>query len=268
MSRRPHDHEFEMPSLRVDGQVALVTGSSRGLGLGMALALAHAGADIALAGRTLDQLESAAELVRAVGRQAYMIPTDVSQVTAVRSMVQAAYAHYGQLDILVNGAGINIRKPADSFTEEDWDELFAVNLKGVFFSCQEAAKVMRAQGKGKIINLGSLAFEIAVPNVALYVASKGGMRQLTRALAIEWVGDNICVNAVAPGRFWTAMTDPVFSDDELYASAVSVIPQGRPGVPADLAGATVLLASEASDYITGETIVVDGGWLVNAGVKG
>jgi NAD(P)-dependent dehydrogenase (short-subunit alcohol dehydrogenase family) len=257
-----------MPSLRLDGRVALVTGGSRGLGLGMALALAHAGADIALAARTIDQLENAAGLVRATGRQALILPTDVSQVAAVREMVHQAADHFGRLDILVNGAGINIRQPADTFTEENWDRLMAINLKAVFFACQEAATVMRRQGKGKIINLGSLSFEVVMPNVALYAISKGGMRQLTRALAVEWARDNINVNAIAPGRYWTAMTDAVFSDPELYESAVSVIPQGRPGVPADLAGATILLASDAGDYITGQTIVVDGGWLVNAGPKG
>lgn len=266
--RRPLDHEFEMPSLRLDGRVALVTGGSRGLGLGMALALAHAGADIALAARTIEQLEQAAELVRATGQQVLTLPTDVSDVTAVQLMVRRAAEHFGRLDILVNGAGINIRQPVDSFTEADWDRLMAVNLKSVFFACQEAAKVMRRQGKGKIINLGSLSFEIVVPNIALYAISKGGLRQLTRALAVEWAADQINVNAIAPGRFWTAMTDVIFSNDELYESAVSVIPQRRPGIPADLAGATVLLASDASDYITGQTIVVDGGWLVGAGVKG
>jgi NAD(P)-dependent dehydrogenase (short-subunit alcohol dehydrogenase family) len=266
--RRILDHEFKMPSLRLDGRVALVTGGSRGLGLGMALALAHAGADVALAARTVQQLEHASELVRAAGREALIVPTDVSQVEAVKRMVHQTVAHYERLDILVNGAGINIRQPADSFTENDWDLLMATNLKSVFFACQEAARVMREQGRGKIINLGSLSFEIAVPDVALYAASKGGMRQLTRALAVEWASDGINVNAIAPGRFWTAMTDVVFSDDELYESAVSVIPLDRPGIPADLAGATVLLASDASDYITGQTLVVDGGWLVGGGVKG
>jgi NAD(P)-dependent dehydrogenase (short-subunit alcohol dehydrogenase family) len=266
--RRPLDHEFEMPSLRLDGRVALVTGGSRGLGLGMGLALAHAGADIALAARTVEQLEQAAALVRATGRQALIVPTDASDVAAVRAAVQTAAAHFGRLDILVNGAGINIRQPVDTFTEADWDRLMAVNLKSVFFACQEAAKFMRRQGKGKIINLGSLSFEIVVPNIALYAISKGGMRQLTRALAVEWAKDQINVNALAPGRFWTAMTDAVFSDEKLYDSAVSVIPQGRPGIPSDLAGATVLLASDAADYITGQTIVIDGGWLVAGGTKG
>lgn len=266
--QRPLDREFEMPSLRLDGRVALVTGGSRGLGLGMALALAHAGADIALAARTVAQLEEAADLVRATGREALVVPTDVGQISEVQAMVAQTAAHFGRLDILVNGAGINIRRPADTFTEADWDRLMAVNLKSVFFACQAAARVMRQQGRGKIINLGSLSFEIIVPNIALYAISKGGMRQLTRALAVEWAADRINVNAIAPGRFWTALTDAVFADPDLYDSAVSVIPQGRPGIPADLAGATVLLASDASDYITGETIVVDGGWLVSGGTKG
>src|SRR5688572_8657075 len=161
--RRPLDHEFEMPSLRLDGRVALVTGGSRGLGLGMALALAHSGADIALAARTAEQLESAAELIKATGRKVITLPTDVSQIEAVREMVHQTAQHFGRLDILVNSAGINIRQPVDTFTEADWDRLMAINLKGTFFACQEAGKIMREQGKGKIINVGSLSFEIVLP---------------------------------------------------------------------------------------------------------
>lgn len=256
-----------MPSLRLEGRVALVTGGSRGLGLGMALALAHAGADVALAARTEKELQEAKELIKEVGRESLAVTTDVSDVSAVREMVRRAAEYFGRLDILVNAAGINIRQPADTFTEADWDRLIAINLKGAFFASQEAARVMRRQGKGKIINVGSITFEIIVPNVALYAISKGGMRQMTRSLAVEWARDNICVNAIAPGRFWTRMTDAVFSDDDLYQSAVAPIPLGRPGIASDLAGATVLLASDASDYITGQTIVVDGGWLVSGGVK-
>jgi NAD(P)-dependent dehydrogenase (short-subunit alcohol dehydrogenase family) len=265
--RRERPSEFEMPSLRLDGRIALVTGGSRGLGLGMALALAHAGADIALAARTERELDEAAMMVKEVGRRALTLTTDVSDVNAVRSMVQQTAGHFGRLDILVNAAGINIRQPVDTFTEADWEYLMAVNLKGAFFACQEAARVMRRQGKGKIINVGSIAFEIIVPNIALYAISKGGMRQMTRSMAVEWARDQIYVNAIAPGRFWTKMTDAVFSNADLYESAVSPIPLGRPGTASDLAGATILLASDASDYITGQTIVVDGGWLVNGGVK-
>ncbi len=273
--RRPLDSEFQMPSFRLDDRVALVTGGSRGLGLGIALALAHAGADIAIAARTEAELHTAAKLLRATGRNVLTLPTDVSQVEQVRAMVQQAHTHFGRLDILVNAAGINIRQPFDSFTESDWERLMNINLKGAFFATQEAARVMRAQGKipgqsrsiGKIINVGSIVFEIAIPNIALYAVSKGGMRALTHSLSLELAQDRINVNAIAPGRFWTSMTDGFFSVPELYESAVSVIPLGRPGVATDLAGVAVLLASEASDYITGQTIFVDGGWLVNGGVK-
>lgn len=265
--RRPLDSEFQMPSFRLDGRAALVTGGSRGLGLGIALALAHAGADIAIAARTETELQTAAELLRATGRQVLSLPTDSGQVEQVRATVQQAQAHFGRLDILVNAAGINIRQPFDNFTESDWERLMNINLKGAFFAAQEAARVMRAQGKGKIINVGSIAFEIAVPNISLYAVSKGGMRAMTHSLSLELAKDHINVNAIAPGRFWTAMTDGFFSVPELYESAVSVIPLGRPGVATDLAGVAVLLASDAGDYITGQTIFVDGGWLVNGGVK-
>jgi len=266
--RRPRDDEFRMPSLRLDGRVALVTGGNRGLGLGIALAFAHAGADLALCARTRDELEHAAGLVKKAGRKALVVPADLADPENVRRAVRDTAEHYGRLDVLVNGAGINIRQPADTFTPEDWDRLMTVNLKSAFFACQEAARVMRRLGKGKIVNVGSLSFEIVIPNIALYAISKGGMRQMTRALALEWAKDRINVNAIAPGRFWTQLTDAVFSRPELYESAVSVIPLGRPGVPADLAGTALLLASDASDYITGQTIVVDGGWLVSGGVKG
>jgi NAD(P)-dependent dehydrogenase (short-subunit alcohol dehydrogenase family) len=265
--RMPLESEFQMPGFRLDNQVALVTGGSRGLGLGMALALAHAGADIALAARTEPELEVAAEMIRAVGREAFILPTDIGDVDKVQAMVRETNSRFGRLDILINAAAINFRRPTETFTVDDWDRLMAVNLKGAFFTCQEAVRVMKKQGKGKIINVGSIVFEIAIPNIMLYSISKGGIRQMTRSLAIEFAKDNINVNAIAPGRFWTKMTDAFFSVPELYDSAVSVIPMGRPGTPSDLAGATVFLASDASNYITGQTIVIDGGWLVNGGVK-
>lgn len=267
MTTRPQDDQFQMPSLRLDGRVALVTGGNRGLGLGIALALAQAGADVALAGRTRDELDRAAALVQRTGRRAHAIACDVARVDEIRTMVAETAGALGRLDILVNAAGMNIRRPADTFTEEDWDRLMSVNLKGAFFTAQAAAPLMRQQGGGRIINIGSLTFERAVPNVALYAISKGGLRQMTHALALEWAKDHINVNAIAPGRFWTAMTDAVFSDPDRHASAVSVIPLGRPGIAADLAGAALLLASDAGAYITGETITIDGGWTINSGVR-
>lgn len=265
--RRPLDNEFQMPSLRLDGRTALVTGGSRGLGLGIALALAHAGANIAIAARTKSEIAAACALIETTGCKTLNVPTDIANVAAVRAMVQQTHAHFGRLDILVNAAGMNIRQPYDTFTEDDWERLMGINLKGAFFAAQEAAGVMRAQGKGKIINITSLATQVALPNVALYGISKSGLLQMTRALALELAPYHINVNAIGPGRFWTAMTDKLFSDPALYDSNVGMIPLGRPGVATDLAGAALLLASDASDYITGQTIYVDGGWLANGGVK-
>jgi 2-dehydro-3-deoxy-D-gluconate 5-dehydrogenase len=265
--RRPQDDEFQMPSLRLEGKVALVTGGSRGLGLGIALALAHAGADVGLAARSRDDLRRAADLVGRTGRRAATFEADMADAAAARATVREAAARLGRLDILVNAAGMNLRQPAATFTPEDFDRLMGVNLKSAFFASQAAAAIMREKGGGSILNVTSIASEVALPNIALYAMSKGGLRQMTRVLALEWAKDGIRVNAVAPGRFWTAMTDAVFSDPALYESAVSVIPMGRPGVAADLAGAAVLLCSEAASYITGQTIVVDGGWLSSAGVK-
>ena len=265
--KRPLDEEFQMPSFRLDDRVALVTGGSRGLGLGMALALAHSGADIAIASRTLSDLETAAALIEATGRKCLMIQSDIGDVTQVPIIIEQVTAKFGRLDILVNAAGINIRQPFDEFTPEDWDKLININLKSAFFLSQAAARVMRTQGGGKIINVGSISFDLIIPNIALYAVSKNGLRGLTRALAVEYAKDNITANAIAPGRFWTTMTDAVFSDPERYESAVAVLPMKRPGVPADLAGATLLLASDAGNYITGQTIFIDGGWSVNGGVK-
>ena len=256
-----------MPTLRLDGRAALVTGGSRGLGLGIALALAHAGADVGLVARSRDDLDRAAELVRRIGRRAEVFEADMADATAARAAVGEAAARFSRLDVLVNAAGMNLRQPAATFTPEDFDRLMGVNLKSAFFASQAAAEVMKAQGGGAILNVTSIASEVALPNIALYAMSKGGLRQMTRVLALEWAQHGIRVNAVAPGRFWTAMTDAVFRDPALYDSAVSVIPLGRPGVAADLAGAAVLLCSDASSYITGQTIVVDGGWLSSAGVK-
>lgn len=265
--RRPLDEEFQMPSLRLDRRTALVTGGSRGLGLGAALALAYQGADVALMSRSPEELEKAAELVKKTGRRVLTLAVDATDTAALQGAVRRAAEVFGRLDILVNAAGMNIRQPADTFTEVDWDRVMNVNLKAMFFASQEAARIMRQAGGGKIINFSSMSSETILPNVALYAISKGGVRQMTRALALEWARDRICVNAVAPGRFWTQMTDKVFSVPELYDDAVSIIPQKRPGVPSDLAGALLLLASDAGDYITGQTIFVDGGWSVNAGVR-
>jgi NAD(P)-dependent dehydrogenase (short-subunit alcohol dehydrogenase family) len=264
---KPSDSSFALPSFRLDGQVAIVTGGSRGLGLGIARALAAQGADLVLASRGAGELERAAGTLRALGRRVVTVAVDIGTRDAPERLVGAALEQLGRLDILVNGAGINVRKPAASFTREDFEGVVRINLEAAFFLSQAAGQVMRQQRKGRIISIGSIAQEVAVPNVGIYAMSKGGLRQMTKALSLEWARDNVTVNAIAPGRFWTTMTDAVFSDDRLYDGAVRVIPMGRPGVPADLAGAAILLASDAGAYITGQTIVVDGGWLASSGVE-
>ncbi len=245
------------------GKVALVSGASRGLGRGIALALAQAGADLALASRSSAALEEVAAEVRDQGRQALPLPVDVSTVAGAQAMVARSVEAFGRLDVLVNAAGIQIRKPALEMTEEDWDRLLGLNLKSVFFACQAAGRVMLAQGKGKIINLASLTSVLAYPNATLYAASKGGVAQLTKALATEWARHGVNVNALAPGFFETELTSALFANpDWIHYATTRRIPVGRTGVPEDLAGAAVFLASDASDYVNGHVLFVDGGWVI------
>jgi NAD(P)-dependent dehydrogenase (short-subunit alcohol dehydrogenase family) len=255
-----------MPSLRLDGRVALVTGGSRGLGLGIALALAHAGADIGIVGRSDATLEDAAALIRGTGHAGLAIRADLADNDAPAAVVRQALDHFGRLDILVHAAGVNIRQPATAFTLSQWATVMRLNVEAAFFLALAAEPTMRAQAHGRIICVTSIAAGLAIPNTSVYGMSKAALQQMVRALALEWAPHGITVNALAPGRFWTAMTDAVFSNARAHASAVSVIPAGRPGVPADLAGAAVLLASDASAYVTGQAITVDGGWTASGGV--
>ncbi|MCL6447339.1 MAG: glucose 1-dehydrogenase [Armatimonadetes bacterium] len=243
------------------GKIALVTGGSRGLGKAMALALAKAGADLAVAARTEPELKQTVGEISSLGRQAAAFRVDVASVPQIHRMIQEVVLKFGRLDILVNAAGMNIRKPVLDVTEGEWDLLLSVNLKSAFFAAQAAAKVMIPRGRGKIINVASLTSKIGLPNICMYGASKGGIAQMTRGMAVEWARYNINVNAIGPGYFKTAMTAPLFKNEETATQLKNRIPLGRTGIPEDLAGATVFLASEASDYITGQIIYVDGGWL-------
>jgi 2-deoxy-D-gluconate 3-dehydrogenase len=246
---------------RLDGQVALVTGASRGLGQGIALALAEAGADIA----ALDRCDSdeTGLAVSHAGRRFQQICCDLGEapVSGLGQVVEQVVASMGRLDILVNNAGIIRRSPALEFSEADWDDVLQIDLKALFFLSQAAARQMTTQGRGKIINIASmLSFQggIRIPS---YAAAKSGVAGLTRSLANEWAQTGINVNAIAPGYMATDNTGPLRADPERSAAILSRIPAGRWGAPADLQGAAVFLASAASDYVHGAILAVDGGWL-------
>ncbi len=244
---------------RVDGQVALVTGASRGLGAAMAIALAKAGADLAL--HAYESCEDTAATIRSLGRKVSAATGDLSPRDVPVSLVADVIARYSHLDILVNNAGIIRRAPAAEHGDADWEDVISMNLSSVFRMCREAGRHMLARGRGKIVNIASLlAFQggITVPG---YAAAKGGVAQLTKALANEWASRGINVNAIAPGYMVTENTRPLRQDPERTRQITERIPAGRWGQPEDLAGAVVFLASPASDYVNGHVLVVDGGWL-------
>lgn len=247
------------------GKVALITGAGSGIGRGLAFAVAAAGAEVVAVGRTVQKLEETCRSIADAGGRAWFIQGDVSQRAHIEEVVSRIVRDRGRLDILVNSAGLQLRKPALEITEEEWDGLMSVNLKAVFFCCQAAARVMAARGGGKIINITSLTAVVGLPSLSAYGASKGGVNQLTKALAVEWAPLGILVNAIAPGRIRTPMTEPLFQNDTVRESFLRLIPQGRAGTPDDLAGAVVFLASDASNYMTGQTLYVDGGWLASGG---
>ena len=251
-----------LDSFRLDGKVALVTGSSRGLGQGAAVALAEAGADVALLDR--GDASETAERIRALGRRVHPMRCDFANATVadLSSAVSEAIDTLGGLDILVNNAGTIRRAPAAEYAAQDWDEVLSVNLDAVFHLSQAAGRHMIAQGSGRIINVASmLSFQggILVP---AYTASKHAVAGLTKALANEWASAGVTVNAIAPGYMATDNTAALRADVERERSIMARIPAGRWGEPADLQGTFVFLASDAAAYITGAIIPVDGGWLV------
>lgn len=243
----------------LEGKVALVTGANTGLGQGIALALAEAGADIAGAG--IVPADETAEKVRALGRRFVNIEANLITIEPVERIVQEAVAGLGRLDILVNNAGLIRRADAVDFSEKDWDDVMNVNIKSAFFMSQAAGRHFIAQGSGKIINIASmLSFQggIRVPS---YTASKSGIAGITKLLANEWASKGVTVNAIAPGYMATDNTAQLRADEQRSAEILGRIPAGRWGLPSDLGGAAVFLASRASDYVNGIVLPVDGGWL-------
>jgi len=241
------------------GKSAIVTGTSRGLGQYFARALARAGADLVITSRRPDSLAAFKAEIEALGRRAVPVELDVRDSSSIRRMADAAYAAYGPIDILVNNAGCNVRKPALEVSWDDWNLVLETNLRGTFFVCQAVARGMVERGYGRIINIGSVTSVFGYAGLAPYCASRGGVKQLTMSLADDWGPHGVTVNCLAPGWFRTAQNAALYENTAWVEYIVDRIPLKRPGLPNDLDGAIVFLASDASAYLTGQTLLVDGG---------
>jgi 2-dehydro-3-deoxy-D-gluconate 5-dehydrogenase len=241
------------------GKAAIVTGANTGIGQAIAVALAEAGADVALAGRS--RAEETAAQVEALGGRAVLIEADLATIAPVQRVVDEALGAFGRLDILINNAGIIRRAEAADFSEADWDAVIDTNLKSLFFLCQAAGRQMLGQGSGKIVNIASLLSFQGGIRVPSYAAAKSGVAGLTRALANEWAGRGVNVNAIAPGYIATNNTAALQADETRNRQILERIPAGRWGDPKDIAGAAVFLSSPAADYVNGHVLAVDGGWL-------
>jgi NAD(P)-dependent dehydrogenase (short-subunit alcohol dehydrogenase family) len=252
---------MEYPRFELNGQVALVTGAARGLGRAISLALAHAGADVALGLRDVKADAGLAAEIRKMGRKALPLQMDVSEREQIFQAVDATVKEFGRIDILVNNAGIAPENLAEKVSEEDFDATLAVNLKGTFFASQAAGRAMIGQRSGKIINMSSQAGFAALPGESIYCMTKAAIAHLTKCLAVEWGKHNITVNAVAPTFIHTPGTESALADAAFRADTVERIAAlHRIGEPMEVAGAVVFLASPAASLITGETILIDGGW--------
>ncbi len=246
------------------GKTALVTGGSRGLGLTFAKALAAAGADVAITSRTVESLEGPRQEIEALGRRVVSLALDVRDQASIVAAIDRAHAALGSIDILVNNAGCNIRKPALDVTWEDWNTILDTNLRGSFFVAQAVARHMIPRRYGRIINIGSVTSVAGYAGLGPYGASRGGIKQLTMSLADDWGAHGITVNCLAPGWFKTNQNQVMYEDKGWVEYLVDRIPLKRPGAYEDLEGAIVFLASDASAYITGQTLLVDGGITTNS----
>jgi gluconate 5-dehydrogenase len=253
---------MNIPDLRLDGKVAIVTGSNRGLGAGIALALAGAGSHVVLVDRVSGNFASLSNEINAVGGEALAVSTDITREDQVVAMVAKTMERFGRIDILVNNAGIVHRVPAVETTLEHWQQTMSVNLTGTFLCGREVGKSMIPKRSGKIVNIVSINSSVARPNLSAYGASKAGVMQLTRCWALEWAPFKINVNGVAPSFVETEMTTALFQDEQVRNRLLGNLPLGRIGTARDVAGAVLFLASEAASYITGHTLFVDGGWTV------
>ena len=248
-----------IPYFSLEGQVAIVTGGGTGIGRSIALEFAKAGADVVVGSRKLVNLEKVAEEVRALGKRSLAVPVDITKKTEVDSLVQRAMDEFGSIDILVNNAGTIVRASLLEHSEQDWDRVIDTNLKGYYLCSQAVGRRMVEQKKGNIINVASVRAITAAPGRASYCVSKAGVPMLTRVLALELVDYNIRVNAIAPGWVKTELNELLWGDPETYKQITALIPMGRWAERSEIARVALFLASDASSYMTGHTIVVDGG---------
>ncbi len=249
-----------LPSFSLVGQVALVTGAARGIGRACALGLAEAGADVALGLRSSAGGQELVDEIARLGRRAIALQMDLGDLSQIRAAVARAQAHFGRIDILVNNAGGGAPNPAESVTEADFDATISLNLKGTFFASQEVGRLMLARGSGRIVNLSSQAGFVALKDESIYCMTKAAITHLTRCLAVEWGPRGVAVNGVAPTFIATPGTQKWLGDPAFKRSVLERIPLGRIGEPMDVAAAVVFLASPAAAMITGETLLIDGGW--------
>jgi NAD(P)-dependent dehydrogenase (short-subunit alcohol dehydrogenase family) len=251
-----------LPSFDLKDRVAVVTGAGRGIGRALAIGLAEAGADVALLSRTQDDLDQAAEEIRALGRRAYPIATDVTSRESVSRAISQVVAEAGRIDILVNNAGMNIRSQALDVTDDEWETIMQTNLKSAFLMSQETARQMKETGGGRIINIASVAGAVALRTGVVYGASKAALMHMTRVLSMEWAKHGIQVNAIGPWYFRTPLTENLLNNPEYLGEILDRTPMKRVGELQDLVGPTVFLASEAAAYVTGQVLMVDGGMSV------
>jgi len=244
----------------LSGKTALVTGASSGIGQAQSLALAKAGASVVLLGRREEALAGTAKSIKDINGNAYPLPFDLQDRSKFENLCSAACVFTGQVDIVINAAGVNFREPVEKITAESWDATLNINLSVPFFLAREFVPAMQSRGWGRIINIASLQTERAFTNGIAYGASKGGIGQVTRAMAEAWSDKGVCCNAIGPGFFPTELTAPVFEQSDLTEKLAAQTAVGRNGQLSDLDGVTVFLSSTASDYITGQIIYVDGGF--------